>query len=269
MVRFLRGRFVRAVTVLGIGAAMLNGYPSAPAVARPPAPAHHPPVAARATPAAPSPVAPPPTTLAGHGPGSSYTLTGSSAVALTFDDGPDPGNTPAILDLLAQLHVHATFCVIGWRARDNPDLVKRIAAEGHTFCNHSWQHLMDLGNRSPAYIEGDLRATNNVIRGLVPGAQIRYFRAPGGAFTPALVAIAEKLGMAPIYWDVDPRDWDSATFGTGPVMTNHVVAAVENHVRPGSIVLSHDNKRPDTTAAYRVLIPWLQAHGYALIPLPA
>jgi peptidoglycan/xylan/chitin deacetylase (PgdA/CDA1 family) len=205
---------------------------------------------------------------AASGPVGSLRLTGSSAVALTFDDGPDPGNTPAILDLLRQFHVKATFCLVGWRARDHPDLVQRIAAEGHTFCNHSWQHLMDLGNRSPEYIAADLSATNNVIRGLVPGAQIRYFRAPGGNFTPTLVRVSRALGMTPLYWDVDPRDWDSARYGTGPFMVNHIVSVVEHHVRPGSIVLSHDNKRPDTTAAYRVLVPWLQAHGYPLEPLP-
>jgi peptidoglycan/xylan/chitin deacetylase (PgdA/CDA1 family) len=79
---------------------------------------------------------------------------------------------------------------------------------------------------------------------------------------------SRALGMAPLYWDVDPRDWDSAHYGHGPFMVNHILAVVEHNVRPGSVILSHDNKRPDTTAAYRELIPWLQQHGYALIPMP-
>jgi peptidoglycan/xylan/chitin deacetylase (PgdA/CDA1 family) len=193
--------------------------------------------------------------------------TGSPAVGLTFDDGPDPGNTPAILDVLKQFNVKATFCLVGFRARDNPALVQRIAAEGHTFCNHSWQHLGDLGRRTPEFINADLTAVNNLIRGYVPGAKIKYFRAPYGNFTPTLVAQVRALGMIPIYWYVDPRDWDFPHYGSGQFMVNHIVAVVENNTRPGSIVLSHDLRKPDTTAAYRILLPWLQQR-FTLIPLP-
>ncbi|HEX6499021.1 MAG TPA: polysaccharide deacetylase family protein [Micromonosporaceae bacterium] len=193
--------------------------------------------------------------------------TGSSAVALTFDDGPDPTYTPKLLDLLKQYHVHATFCVVGFRARDNQALIKRIVAEGHTLCNHSWQHLFDLGQRSPGYIRNDMTATNNAIHSAVPDAPIKYFRAPGGNFTTTMVNVARSLGMTPLYWYVDPRDWDSATYGHGTPMVNHIIHAVESNVRPGAIILSHDLAKPDTITAYRTLIPWLLAR-YTLIPLP-
>jgi peptidoglycan/xylan/chitin deacetylase (PgdA/CDA1 family) len=222
-----------------------------------------------ATPPAPSPSPTRPSNalVGGDGPVGSITVTGSSSVALTFDDGPDPVNTPILLDLLGEQGVKATFSLVGWRARDNPDLVRRMLTEGHTVCNHSWQHLMDLGKRPPSYIEGDLTHTNQVIQTAVPGAPIRYFRAPGGNFTTSLVETSRALGMSPLFWHVDPRDWDSANYGFGASMVNHIVSVVEGTVRPGMIVLSHDCKHPDTITAYRTLLPWL-ASRYTLAPLP-
>ncbi|MEV4414265.1 polysaccharide deacetylase family protein [Catellatospora sp. NPDC049609] len=203
----------------------------------------------------------------GTGPGGSVVKTGTAAVALTFDDGPDPINTPKILDQLKQCGVKATFCLVGFRARDNPAMVARIAAEGHTLCNHSWQHLFDLAKRDESYIRRDLQKTNDAIHKAAPGARISYFRAPGGNFTGKLVSIAQSMGMKSIYWHVDPRDWENSKYGRGTSMVNHVIAAVERDVRPGSIILSHDNGKPDTIAAYRTLLPWLKAR-YTLIGLP-
>jgi len=205
----------------------------------------------------------------GHGPAGSVSVTGTQNVALTFDDGPDPINTPKLLDMLKECGVKATFCLVGFRARNHPELVRRIADEGHTLCNHSWQHLLDLAadSRTDDYIRHDLAATNAVILKAAPDAKIRYFRAPGGNFTPRLVQIAKDLGMTSIYWSLDPRDWESSKYGTGTQMTNHVISSIESGVRPGSIVLSHDNGKPTTIAAYRVLLPWLKAR-FRLIALP-
>ena len=204
---------------------------------------------------------------AGTGPQGSVNTTGTSDVALTFDDGPDPGNTPKILDLLAQYEIKASFSLVGWRARDHPDLVRRIAAAGHTLCNHSWQHLMDLGQRPLSYVKWDLASTIEAIHTGAPETPVRYFRAPGGNFTPALVQLARQYGMTPLSWNVDPRDWDSAHYGFGGSMVRHIVETVEAHVRPGVIVLSHDCKHPDTIAAYATLLPRLKQR-YNLIPLP-
>jgi len=190
------------------------------------------------------------------------------SVALTFDDGPDPVTTPTLLALLRQYHVKATFCLIGYRARDYPDLVRQIAADGHTLCNHSWQHLENLGQYDAAYQTGDLTHTSQMMQSEVPGAAVKWFRAPGGNFTTGLVSLATSLGMGSLYWSVDPRDWDNSTYGTGPSMVNHVVSTVESQVRPGSVILSHDRKEhPDTITAYRTLIPWLLDHGYTLTAL--
>ncbi|WP_412542116.1 polysaccharide deacetylase family protein [Longispora sp. K20-0274] len=193
--------------------------------------------------------------------------TGSSAIALTFDDGPDPNVTPALLDLLAQQGVKATFCLVGHRARDNPAIVARIAAEGHTLCNHSWQHLDNLSDRDDNYLRWDLKSTNDAILAAAPGAKLNYFRAPYGKFTPRLVAFAAELDLTPIFWDVDDQCFKTAEFGTGQAMIGHMTQEVQRDTRPGSILLSHDNLKPHTVTAYRTLLPWLKAR-YTLIALP-
>ncbi|GAA1816300.1 polysaccharide deacetylase family protein [Planosporangium flavigriseum] len=201
------------------------------------------------------------------GPGGSIKGTGSDAVALTFDDGPDPKSTNDLLDLLKEQGVKATFCVVGSRVKTHPEVVRRIAAEGHTLCNHSWQHLQDLSERDNGYLMWDLQSTNDAIRAAVPGARIDYFRAPYGNFTPRLVEFAARFTMKPIYWDVDDECWKSSTYGVGPAMTNHMTTIVQRDTRPGSIILSHENLKPHTVATYRSLLPWLKSH-FRLVALP-
>jgi peptidoglycan/xylan/chitin deacetylase (PgdA/CDA1 family) len=193
---------------------------------------------------------------------------GNAQVALTFDDGPD-GATPALLDLLRAHHVKATFCVIGVNIKSNEQSLRQIVADGHTLCNHTWQHDLKLGTRSAEIVRSDLQRTSDEIHRVVPGAPIRYFRHPGGNFTPGAVAIARELGMTSIEWDVDPRDWDVRSYGSGGGMTNRIVNAVTRNTRPGSIILSHDGGGPRgaTIAAYRTLVPWL-LFRYELIALP-
>jgi peptidoglycan-N-acetylglucosamine deacetylase len=188
-------------------------------------------------------------------------------VALTFDDGPDPVLTPQILKLLAKNHVRATFCVVGENVRRHPALVRQIVAGGHTLCNHTWNHSMTLGKQPAPKIRADLQRTNDAIRAADPKARIKYFRAPGGKFTPGLVAIAEQMGMTSIYWKVDPRDWHHPKGETAQTHQKRLVWHVANHTRQGAIVLSHDFAQPDTIAAYRKLLPWLR-HRYKLIALP-
>jgi len=201
------------------------------------------------------------------GPAGALRGTGSDAVGLTFDDGPDPVNTPALLDVLKQHGIKATFCVVGFRTRDYKHVVARIAAEGHTLCNHSWQHLQDLSERPEGDLRWDLKSTNDAILAAAPGAKIKYFRAPFGNFTPRLNSYAAELGLTPIYWDVDDQCYLTAQYGTGEKMIAHMTQLVQRQTRPGSMILSHENRKPHTVTAYRTLLPWLKAR-YRLVALP-
>jgi peptidoglycan-N-acetylglucosamine deacetylase len=203
----------------------------------------------------------------GSGPLGTVKTTGSAAVALTFDDGPDAVTTPKILDLLAQCGVKATFCVNGIKVGPNPELIRRMVREGHTLCNHTWRHIRQLGTYGKDLIRQDLQQTNDAIHAIVPDARVPYFRAPGGAWTPDYLTVAHELGMTSLHWDVDPSDWDYANYGRGDSMVNHIISNVEGNVRPGSVVLSHDFQKPETVTAYRILLPWLKAR-LQLIALP-
>jgi peptidoglycan/xylan/chitin deacetylase (PgdA/CDA1 family) len=228
-------------------------------VTKPPVPVH--------TTTAPAEPEPDEHIKSGSGPAKSLMKTGTAGVALTFDDGPDPAQTPKILDLLAEYHVHATFCLVGQNVAAHPDLVRRIVAEGHTVCNHTWRHSLTLGRQKPAEIRADLQRTNDAILAAAPDAKIKYLRAPGGNFSPDFVKVAAELGMTSIYWQVDPRDWDHPAGESDAAHEAKVITAIKSHTRSGSIVLSHDYGQPDTIAAYRILLPWLQNH-FKLIALP-
>ena len=159
--------------------------------------------------------------------------TGTRQVALTFDDGPHPEWTPRVLDHLKAAGVKATFCVVGVKVRQHPALVARIVREGHTLCNHSWQHDLKLGRKPSAAIQADLARTNQEIGRAAPGAPVNYYRQPGGMWTARVVTVARTLKMKPLHWDVDPQDWAKPTAA-------QIRTRVLTRARAGSIVLLHD-----------------------------
>ncbi|MET4177622.1 MULTISPECIES: chitooligosaccharide deacetylase NodB [unclassified Bradyrhizobium] len=200
-------------------------------------------------------------------------LGGERCVYLTFDDGPNPHCTPAILDVLAQHRAPATFCVIGAYAAGQPELIQRIIAEGHELANHTMTHP-DLSKCMPDEVEYEILTTNKVIGMACPRASVRHMRAPYGSWTKEALAASAKAELAALHWSVDPQDW-SRPGGEA------IVAAVLASVRPGAIVLLHDGCPPDelersphsgrrdqTVTALAQLIPALHDLGFAIRSLP-
>jgi peptidoglycan/xylan/chitin deacetylase (PgdA/CDA1 family) len=187
------------------------------------------------------------------GPLGTWETTGADTVALTFDDGPDPRYTPQILAMLRAYDVPAIFCVVGANAQRYPELIRAIAAEGHTLCNHSWEHDFALGSRSVAGIRTDLLRTNQAIRAAVPDVAIPYYRQPGGYWTPALVSVAGQLGMTSLHWTVDPSDWRRPPAA-------RITRVVSEYSFPGAIVLLHDagGNRQYTVDSLPALLPDLK-----------
>ncbi|WP_156915394.1 polysaccharide deacetylase family protein, partial [Rhizobium sullae] len=104
------------------------------------------------------------------------------SVYLTFDDGPNPFSTPQILDVLAEHRVPATFFVVGVFAKEQPDLIRRIVAEGHDVANHTMTHP-DLTACEPQDIEREINEASRAILSACPEAAVRHIRAPYGAWT--------------------------------------------------------------------------------------
>jgi peptidoglycan/xylan/chitin deacetylase (PgdA/CDA1 family) len=200
-----------------------------------------------------------------------YAPGGGKTVALTFDDGPDPVQTPRILAMLAEHDVRATFCLVGVQVVRHPEIVRQIVEGGHTLCNHTWDHNLEIGNDEPEAIAADLARTNRAIHNVVPDAPVPFFRAPGGNFSDRLVQVAYREGMTSLHWEVDPRDWEHAPGSDDATHVKKIVQAVRSTVRPGAIVLSHDFNQPDTVDAYAELLPWLTANfslGVPSVPKP-
>lgn len=126
-------------------------------------------------------------------------------VALTFDDGPSPRNTPALLDALAAADTRATFFLIGNHVRRHPDLARRIVAQGHTVANHTDLHP-DLARKPLARIRAEMERCQQTIAettGVLP----TLFRPPYGSRRPAVLRLARDLGIVPVLWNITARDW--------------------------------------------------------------
>lgn len=153
------------------------------------------------------------------------------AVALTFDDGPDPVSTPPLLDLLARRGVKAAFFVIGAKAGRHPELIRRIAAEGHEVGNHSQHHDVLLMVRPRAVLEREIAECQRELgrHGLRP----LTFRPPVGVTNPNLGGVLDRLGLFCVCFSCRPAD-----FGNRRV--KGLAQRVLSTVRGGDIVVLHD-----------------------------
>lgn len=181
--------------------------------------------------------------------------------ALTFDDGPNPGETDRLLDVLAAHEVIAVFCVIGQNvtAPGGAEILKRIVAEGHTLCNHSTSYA-DMGTWSRAEVEQDLETNLATIREALgdPGQKVPYFRAPNGSWG-ITGEVAASLGMQPLGLGNVIFDWDGNDLSVATLMNNLRAA-----IRPGAVVLAHDGggNRENTVRAVETVLPEKLAEGF-------
>jgi peptidoglycan/xylan/chitin deacetylase (PgdA/CDA1 family) len=177
-------------------------------------------------------------------------------IALTFDDGPDPEWTPRVLDALAALGMRATFFLVGERAARHPELVARIADEGHEAGSHSWDH--------PSLPEIPLAAVAEQIDRTKAALGVRgagLLRPPYGHQTLATWRLASARGYRVVMWNAVAGDWRA---DDGATLAGRVLAAA----RPGAIVLLHDSLYSWEDPAYRDRGPTIAALGILAERLP-
>ena len=186
-------------------------------------------------------------------------------VALTFDDGPNPNATPAILDSLGRAGVRATFFVLGRHAERWPDLVSRMVDEGHIVGNHGFHHEKLLWH-SPRWIRRDLTLGREAIE-RCGAKRPTLFRAPHGQRNPWVSPIARSEGQQTVGWTLG--FWDSAKPGAR-VIADRVLRGADC----GSIVLLHDGDgydpdgdRMQTAAAMPLVIRGLRERGFSFATL--
>ncbi len=187
-------------------------------------------------------------------------------VSITFDDGPNPDATPVVLDVLKREGVKATFFVLGRHADRWPELVKRMADEGHQLGNHGYWHRK-LHRRTPGYVRDDLTRGADAIE-RASGVRPRHFRAPHGFRSPWVTPIARSLGEQTVGWSLGV--WDSARPGV-----DEIVRRALDGMRAGSILLLHDGDgydedgdRMQTAEALAPIIGGLRARGFRFVILP-
>jgi peptidoglycan/xylan/chitin deacetylase (PgdA/CDA1 family) len=188
---------------------------------------------------------------------------GPGQVALTFDDGPDPTWTQAILDTLARYNVPATFFVIGSSVERYPELVTAMVNGGHSVQNHTWGHPY-LTQFADDGIAGQLSGTDDVIEGIV-GKRPTCYRPPYGAADARVDAVAASVGLTKVMWNVAPNDYLSPP---PQAIVDNVVARA-GVLGPASplVVVLHDGggNRQATLDSLPGMIEALSAAGYSFV----
>ena len=173
-------------------------------------------------------------------------------IALTFDDGPSAAWTPVLLDGLKERGVKATFFLIGENADKNPEIVKRMAEEGHLIGNHTYHHV-ELTKVSENEARLELADTSAVIV-RITGKEPEYMRPPFGAWQRKL---EREIQMLPVLWTIDPLDW--TTENQDEIVNKVVTEAEEN-----DIILLHDCYKSSIEAGLRI-VDILQEEGFVFV----
>ena len=175
-------------------------------------------------------------------------------IAMIFDDGPLPGSTATILDSLKKNEMKATFSVVGKTVKANPDLARRIVAEGHELANETWSHP-DISALSQEQILAEVRqAEEMIIR--ATGVHARYFRPPDGKLSAEAAELIKAEGYEVLMPTFDSGDWRSPPPGA-------VSKAILDGVTPGAIILAHESF-PKSVAEMPGILEELSKRGFRL-----
>jgi peptidoglycan/xylan/chitin deacetylase (PgdA/CDA1 family) len=153
-------------------------------------------------------------------------------IALTFDDGPHPHGTPAVLEQLERANVRATFFLVGEQVERRPSLAAELVAAGHEIAVHGYRHTLLL-RRTPWDLSEDLARAADVI-GAATGVEATCFRPPYGVFSTAGLMLARRRGWRPLLWSRWGRDWTRHATPTG------IARHATRNLSGGDVVLLHD-----------------------------
>jgi peptidoglycan-N-acetylglucosamine deacetylase len=168
----------------------------------------------------------------------------SNRIALTFDDGPNPGITELILDVLKERNLCATFFMIGNRIASASNLAQRVLAEGHDIGNHSFTHRK-LTLLPEAEAKQEIQKTQEIIADVLNHRAV-WFRPPFGVLHQKQAAMAEAMGLRVVLWDVDSTDWAKPG-------EDKIIETVLEKTKSGSIIMFHDVDQQTVNALPSIL----------------
>jgi peptidoglycan/xylan/chitin deacetylase (PgdA/CDA1 family) len=186
------------------------------------------------------------------------TLPNAAGVALTFDDGPHPEGTPAVLELLARAGYKATFFLIGEQVRRRPELVREILTQGHLVALHGQRHRLQL-RLTAGQLRDDLDHGRAAIEDIA-GTAVVWHRPPYGIYSTAGLEAARAAGLEPLLWSRWGKDWRRFT------TPQRIAARATRDLHPGDVILLHDadfysarNSHRRTAAALELIVAELAA----------
>ncbi len=194
----------------------------------------------------------------GHTPGREYDFLTDGEVVLTFDDGPSPAHTRAILDALDAHCTKATFFMVGRMAAADPALVREVARRGHTVGAHTWSHAR-LQGMDPDKAKDEIELGFSAVARAMQGSVAPFFRFPYLRTTKGTIAYLKSRHIASFGIDVNSRDFKTHD---GATVKANVLAQLA--VRHKGIVLFHDIQ-PSTAHAIKDILDALKAHGYKIV----
>ncbi len=179
-------------------------------------------------------------------------------IALTFDDGPDPQTTPALIELLGKHNIKATFFVTGAKAEKNPAIIKQMANAGHMVANHSYSHPWYLNFLFGKALERQILRTKTILEEII-GSESLFFRPPMGLTNPHYRRILEKNNMTMVGWDVKTFDKYRKK--------HQIIEKIFKKICNGSIILMHDSGVSVEKMHYIIstVAEKLQAQGYSFV----
>jgi len=187
-------------------------------------------------------------------------------VALTFDDGPDPDATPAVLDALAAAGAQAVFFLVGEQVEAHPGLARRVAEDGHLVALHGFRHVehAELGPDAREDIERGAAVVAEAT-----GVEPRLYRPPYGRFSEHSYGAMRELGLEPVYWSGGGADWE-------PIPAERIADTAIRDLMPGTIMLLHDSARyasrpsaAPTAEALPAIMRAMKERGLEAVMVPA
>ncbi len=175
------------------------------------------------------------------------------AVALTFDDGPNPRYTPQVLDILYEQQVPVTFFLVGEKFAGNEPLIKEMADSGHEIESHTFSHP-DLTTLNTQQIQQEIHQTEEGLKKILPNYTIQYLRPPYGRYTETV----EKATDLPLMlWTIDSWDWEKPD-------ADKIYNTVVSVIKDGDIIVFHDDN-PETVKALRKIIAELKVRNFQFL----
>ena len=188
--------------------------------------------------------------------------TTEKVIYLTFDAGYENGCTAQILDALKKHNVSATFFLVGNYLEKNPDLVRRMVAEGHTVGNHTMHHYDMSRISDPTAFQKELEDLEQLYEQTVGEPMQKYYRPPQGIYSEENLRQAKNLGYKTVFWSLAYVDWKNDDQPTAQAAFNKLLPCIH----PGAVVLLHSTSKTNAAILDELLTRW-EDMGYRFAPI--